>query len=248
MITAPPTPVLVAPAEAVESLLRSEQATIAKLTLRLRDLVHEVETAAAETSQVDHHEAREVLRQSLDELVERRRRELEEMLDGVRSEARTVVESARVDAAAIARDLERATAPQPRPELSPPPRLRVVDLRDLEPVQLAAAVPVEVPEVVRETHRDATPAAGDVTRNPDPPELTAEHLAPVVEAAVAAALGGVAAMAGLLSANVVPPSAAVPAAVVVDRAPTWRRFLYADVILPLVAVLIVVIIVFAWAG
>lgn len=88
-----PEPVLVARGTDVERLMRTARAEIAQLSLQIRSVDHEADELEADLAS-DDTSARDLLRVSLDELVESRRLELEQVLEQELVRAAAVVSEA----------------------------------------------------------------------------------------------------------------------------------------------------------
>lgn len=224
-------PVMAAPDSEIEPLIRSARASVARIALQVRTTQYEVERVERSPSDEDRDAASTLLATSLAELVEDRRRDLLRGLDEARTEAAHAVSAARQEAAARAL---AATA--------------VVD--DQRPAEPSAATAVAAPPVAEPAADRPVPWPDPVTTvapPPDPPVaagLRPEELGLLVQAAVTASLSQITAAA--IAANATAGSAA-PTQVLVRR-PLWRRFLYLDVALPLIAVLAVVVVLLAWVG
>lgn len=93
-----PEKVLVARDVDVEPLVRATRAEIAQLSLQLRSTLHEAEELEAALAE-DDASARELLRASLDELIEERRRELEQEMERETERAASLLASAQDEAA-----------------------------------------------------------------------------------------------------------------------------------------------------
>lgn len=237
-------PVLVAPAHAVEELVRSRRATTAMLALQLRAAEHdhpERDEPGQDDDEVDLNAARALLVAALDDRVARRRQELAEQLERERASAATVVSTAQAEAAALV-----ATASDERlqvlldgiqPTSGSTPSLRVVSDAD------ALAVAAAVPRVSADVELGDAPTAAALTIAAHP--AGGLPAAPVELAAVHAA--AIAAASQLIRQS---ESAASPAASQgAPAARTFRgRWLYVDVLLPMVAVVIVLIVLLAWVG
>lgn len=113
-----PEKVLVARDADVEPLVRATRAEIAQLSLQLRSTLHEAEELEAALAE-DDASGRELLRASLDELIEERRRDLEQEMEREMERAAALIASAQ----------DEAARPQPPAAGDPPPpprRLQVV--------------------------------------------------------------------------------------------------------------------------
>lgn len=217
-------PVLVAPAVDVEALLRERRSELAELHLRQRRTRYELEelTAAAPASELARAQA--LLEDTLSLQFAARRRQHEAELDAARAEAANVV----------------ATAQHEATEL-----LAAANTVLVEAFLGGAVTSVPHPPVLRVVG-GPVPAGSDLH-----PTITARVSMPVTEPMPAVAMPR--------ETDVspdVPVSAPIPAPILPPppddaRAPqrwTLRPFLYLDVVLPLVAVLIVIVIVLAWVG
>lgn len=215
-------------------LVNSARAEIARLSLELRAVGRKADDAeratpgvALATIDADLAGAREFVRSSVVHHVDARRAEMDKELEEARLHAARIVASAqrRAEAyVAAAHDDVLAALAVPGasiPSLRPMPP--VIDPADLVP-----------------------PHAGD--------ETVARTLGS--EAALGVA-GMVAALQPLLTSSAAP--AAIPAIATLQlpgvmsqpsppRPPLWRRLLYADVLLPMIAALAVLIVLLAWVG
>ncbi len=263
-----------APADVVDPQLRAARAELARLHLELRGALRVADQARAAPPKADVGPVAELLAANLRQNTERRQREFDEEVAGARAEAASLVDAARTEAdreVSTARDealhalLGAPTvAPTPPPA---PPALRIVE------DHVAAAPPALVPEpepepisVVgadeppRVTPTVSAPLAGSTWAPPmlDPSSTLAQQLAaagvtttgvvPIIVLPGAGAPPGV--PAGFPTPYPPPsePSALPHAPAASDARPLWRRFLYLDVILPAVAVLIVLVVLVAWMG
>lgn len=236
------TPVLVAADdEDVTEILRAARAEVAQLSLALRAANHELELAEqrrpeldAALGEVDLAGARQFLRIVLEQHVAARRTELADELEETRTEAARIVASAeeRADAhVATAREAALAALLQPAQPLPPLPPL---------------------PAAVDDEDGPAAPAPDEPGR-----ETTVSHLQEVVaDGADTTALGIASILSALqpvLAAQAVQPSPAAQPALTVRAVRTPRpslasRLLFADVLLPMIAVVVVLIVLIAWVG
>lgn len=243
-------PVLVATDdEGVEELIRAARADVARLSLALRSVRHRADTAARRaadaescSSDFDPPAARELLRSSLEVSIEARRRDLTTELEQARADATRVVASAqrRADAyVASAQSAAMTALLQPGQPLAPlPPLPPAVDPDE-------NALPVFL-------FRDEAPAPQLVPaaheRSPSADQATAVGFASIL-AALQPLIAG-------QSAPPVAPSASAGAPAPVLAPPTPKpprpslasRLLFADVLLPLIAVVVIVIVLLAWVG
>jgi len=216
---------------AQEELWRA-RAEVARLKLELRavtrnaDAVEQAEDTSAplpeEAAEFDLAGARELLASSLTHQLDTRRSELAAELDEARAEAAHLVESAhkRAEAyVAAAHDTVLAAAVHPEEPVGPLPPLPL--------------------EVVPDAPR---PSASEV--------VTEEPTVSMRPEGVTGIETMVAAMQALLTHAAVAPATTVAPVVAVRRArpPLRTRLLHADVILPLIAVLAVLIVLIAWVG
>lgn len=207
-----------------ETRSHAGRAEVALLALQLRTAIFEAEQAEAESAQAlrraEALEAeRTLLRVSLEERQRRLRVELAAALEEARAAAAATIAEARREAVSLV-----AAA-----------RARAAEAEAVVEAEAAVAPEADEPEVVGV----AVPTPSGAAAPPVPPDQLAE----VVRAVVAATLAEARA-AGL---------AAGPRVVAVDPrllegGPMRRRVLHADVVLPLVAVLLVFVVLVAWVG
>ena len=241
----------------VQDLLRSARADIARLSLQLRSIRRKADdaerragTAALGDEGADIAAARRLLQAGLRDRLDARRRELADELDKARAEATTRAASAcrRADAyVAAAHDSVLASVLSPDEGLAPLPRLSpAIDLDDLVGPDDAGAPPTD--DIGTGPAPIASPeGAPDIATLPSP---FAEQGAMAWAAATGlpatpypSPLLPPAAGAGL------PSGAQAPAqgSRIAGPAP-WSRLLFADVLLPLIAAVVVLVILLAWAG
>ena len=255
-------PVLVATDDAgIEQMLQAARADVARLSLELRVARRKADAAERSTAalevpeptigDVDLQGARDLLQASLSERVAVRRAELAVELEQTRVESARVVASAQRQAeayVATAQDDVLAALFHPGNPLRPLSPLPTIDI----------APPMDG------TPDESVEDADDIARR--------DEVAPPLAVSVPAADGqattaGVAAILAALQPFLV-AQAAAPAAVTVPiatapiatavapvaplpgppRPPVWSRLLYADVLLPLIAVVVVLVILIAWVG
>lgn len=230
-------PVLVADHAIADELFRSSRAGLAMLALELRVALHEAATAeAAGTTELPVDplvatEARLLARTSLDDHLVRRRAELAHEVERARVAAARGLSAAQAEATAVVDEArqELLLVLLDGVDQCPPrgPGLRF-DTDPMPPGALleppAGPVGEPAPEIV------APPAPSDVGVTgiaPVPAGFTIEREAPAQPAPA------------------IVVAAPLPAD---DSASFWARYLYADVVLPLVAVLIVAVVLLAWVG
>lgn len=268
----------------VQPAVHAARAGVAVLALQVRAAVHEADLAER-SRDVRWESAREVLRMSLDELLDERRSALDHALAEARAEAATTVAAAHAEADRIVvearrRQVEirqRLDPDEPRPGGGPPaeptavtpprsayaePPVDEPEKAVVEPAESEAVAGTETHEPDPEpawgeeppdsaTHPSSADAAGSLGPQPQALLLTAEGVAQLLQAAVAAGVSqAFLATGGAPTPTPLPaPPLAVPSATpVVVRRPLWRRLLYVDVVLPLIAVLVVVVVLLAWVG
>jgi hypothetical protein len=218
-----------------------------------------------------------LLETSLERCLAGRRQEMTTELEQLRADAAAHVAAARHEAATmvtLATEETLQTLLQGLRPTAPAPRLRVVTA-DEELPRGGWSGPVE--RVEPGVHGLVAPAAALATAAASPPPvplaapvagvgaLSVDDLSAVVSAAVASAMPaavaapGVAPLAGPLATTQAVP-AVVPLTVSPDEVlptpahaaasppSTLRRFLYVDVILPMIAVLILIVVLLAWVG
>lgn len=123
-------PLLVAPADDVETIVRARRGEVAMLTLRLRSKTHDLGVAEVEGPPVDVDGARDLLRVSLNRHIEARRREFDAAVEAARLAAAEIVTAAHREATAL---LDAANAEVVQTLLQgvdpdrTPPNLRVVE-------------------------------------------------------------------------------------------------------------------------
>lgn len=241
-------PVSVAPADQVECAVRAARADVARLKLQVRAIEHGADAAEVEAAAVGHVDVvdlngtQEFLRAALEHRLTARRRELADEVARAREEATRLVSAAHSEAAALvdaARgDMLNALLGQPAVAPAPPgPHLRVV-----------APEPVARPAIPAEH-----PAAGATPPLTDPAvaellQLLQAVVTPQVSEQVTT--GATERVTPAFGAALLPPPALAPGQVAESRtkASVVARFMYLDVILPLVAVLIVIVVLLAWVG
>lgn len=216
------TAVLVAPADALDDLLRVRRAEVAHLRLRLRALEgRSLEPAPPTSPTQEAPAARALLVASLERHAERRRLELAEALDVARVEAAAVISRAHGEVnslvAAAHSDVVGALLAGTRAPATAP-TLRLVDdaaedATDEEPTAAVAPVP-----------------SGAETTDGQVEDLVRRLAAALPPVEVA-------------------PVHSLPAADG-EHTSRWslRSFLYLDVLLPLIAIVIVIVVLLAWAG
>jgi len=259
-------PVLVAGEGDVDELVRTARAGVAILSLRLRTAQQEADLAAREHPVWDLAAARELVNASVGQRMQTRRVEMADELERARSEAARRVLSARAEAADLiasaseetlavllagAARVEPSVAPNLRvvsePELYVPPAPYVPPARVAEPHPVAMPAPLAEPEP--ESPADPLPAAVAGQVRVAVAAAVREVVAEVVPAPVAEPVSpGVPAPEPASQPTIVtPPSAPAAAATSEDRSGV-ARFLYLDVLLPMVAVLVLLIVLLAWIG
>jgi hypothetical protein len=255
------TPVAVVAEADVDQLVRTARAGVAMLSLQLRTAVNDAAAAEVVDEHVDLSGAHDLARASLDRYVADRRRELAEELEQARADAAFTVTAARTEAAELVAAASEETRRLLLAGVTPlpvdgPPSLRVVpdggetvvvpdepSARELTapmvetetaPPQVGAVPPaaeVAAP-LAAGVALAATPAEVSVLA---PPALPVDVL-PVVQPAPAG-----------LAAHV-PAHAATGAAVEQPARRGLSRFRYRDVVLPMIAVLVVLVVLLAWVG
>lgn len=247
---------MVAHARDLDALVRSARAGVANVRLQLRSVQADLERVEHTSGGGDRAATRDLLGARLAEQLERRRRELADDLERARQEAALVIANAREEAAAIIAARQRATsalttcksAAAGAPlRVEPPVEEPPVDDPPSEPHHEVDAQP-EPLEQLSGVEREQTPA--DAPEAVAPPALplaapttlaaavpAPEYLAQVVQAAVTASLASLGATRAAPGPNRV-----------VARAPLRRRLLHLDVVLPLVAISVVLIVLLAWVS
>ena len=244
---------------------RLARAEIARLSLAVRaaQMDTELREQAAVKALADAQAARSLLELALAQLVDDRRRACQLELAEARAAARHDIEDARSTALsqhpAQSATVKQATTAAP----AEPFRLRVVGAAASELVVEASSPWSEPPAPEDKVAADDAEAAAEPPRG-EAELVSRDELRELVQTAVVAALAdatdrAVATMrlVPALTAQLAPgpvataPIGTVTAALPVDRAadsPMWRRLAHADVLLPLVAAVIVILIVLAWVG
>jgi hypothetical protein len=219
-------PVLVATDdEGVEQLMRSTRAELARLSLELRVAGYKADLEEQSQSAIDPASggfdlsgARRLLQWSLTERLDARRLQLAQELDAARLEAARIVASAHRRADAYVTEAHEGV-------------LGTL----LRPGELLRPLPPLPPTVV--PHESAPDlAVAPAVAAPLAPEAT-----PMVAVAPAVAV----------PAPTPPPTATLPprpADLDEPRPAWWSRLLYADVLLPLIAVCAVLVVLLAWVG
>lgn len=273
-----PEQVLVAGGDDVEPLLRTTRAEIARLSLQARALEHEAEQLEAALATDDVREA-ELLRASLDELVQSRRHELEQELEQEVVRAAALVAEAQQQAAVapLHATAERESPasggwsrPPAEPEPSPSgdgepgdhdrddPAERLDEQSGEQRHHDPAARHAEDPGDQRGKDR-SEPHAEDTGEQPDAavdPSVVRELVSAAVSAAVAELVRAGTVVGAHRAAAPWPdepwPSGQTRARPALaperPRPPWWRQLLHVDVFLPLLLVVIVIVVLMAWAG
>lgn len=248
--------VRVARSEDVDQLVQGARAELAILALQLRTALQRAHAAEARPAGPDRTDARLLLEAGLDHTLAVRRRSFEDALTSARSDAALVVAAARgaaADLVAAANDeLFELLLGGLGPAAPMPPSLRVV----------GASAPSEetVPPSAADEHPRPVDARGRGERAGGATQSVAAHPAggrvlAVERDVVVAGREGVAADSEptVVAEPPMPAVAAVETAPLVAdvapiRPPLLRRFLYVDVLLPMLAVLIVLAVLLAWVG
>ena len=232
-----PAPVLVAGEDDVEQVMRTAKAGIAILSLQLRSL--QAEVVADQDTEGEAASVEAFLDECLGRHLDRRRTEMAAELERVRSDAARLVLGARASAAELVaqagdESLGSLLALQDPPRLAGVPSLRVISEAPPEaapapaPAPPLAAVLPPPPAPMGHPAGPGTPA----TAAPLPPP----DVAPLVPQPAVITL---------------PEPGNPPAVPAPDRATAGSRvsrFLYLDVLLPMVAVLLLVFLLLAWVG
>ncbi|MDP1818348.1 MAG: hypothetical protein Q8K58_00455 [Acidimicrobiales bacterium] len=237
----------------LDDALRSARAGAARVALQLRAAAHAptpppaLSRAGAASEPDELGALHPALR------VDARRAELSDELEQVRNDAIRLMTAARAHAAAVAAAASEQAlrALHQRPATEPPSSLRV----EVEPPPEVAPERPPFPRFPAPTIA-APPAALPAT---SPAQTSAEEapqragdtfvfVLPVAPGVAPGAGWPAAAPAGPFT--VVPP-AAPPADAVAARPrsrPTWNKLLYVDVVLPMIAVLVLLVVLLAWVG
>lgn len=232
----------------LEEDLRLARADVARLKLELRSVTRKADDAeqllaaaepvADEAAGFDAAAARELLVATLRPHLEARRAELAAELEEARAEASRLLQSAHQRAeeyVAGAHDVVFSALLRPGEEIGPLPPLPL--------------------EIVTDTRPSSTPEAVAEARPSSASEVVPEQAVPVAEPADGT--HGVGAMLGALQAYLAHAAGAAPAAAAAfttarrprqPREPLRTRLLHADVVLPLIAVVAVLLILIAWVG
>lgn len=239
-------PVLVAERFDAEQALGLARADLAMLALELRVLRRDLVVAEAASdlrpAEADLPEgAGKLLATALEQWVSRRRSELVVDVDRARAEAARLVTAAHGEAATVVtaarEEMLAVLLDGADPRLLDPPILRVVrgERPALEPSTPVQREPKTAVPVVPAEHAPETVAP--VAAVQGAPEAAARATAPAGQPELPGPPAG-----RTWSPQPSPPATALP------RLSYWARYLYADVVLPLVAVLIVVVVLLAWVG
>ena len=243
-------PVEVARGEEVDQVVRSARAGIAILSLQLRSVQQAASVAEVQEAEWSVDAVRQFLGSSLESRLARRRDEMARELERVRSEAARLVLATRATAAELVAQAGEETlavllaGSTPLPAV---PSLRIITERPYPMDE-----PGRRPEVLAPGHPavrsdPAFTAIPPVERSvPDSPPVAAIHEVAVIT------------LPETTTASPVVPPTVVPAPVVVAANPALvseaprpsrvSRFLYADVLLPMVAVLLLLVLLLAWVG
>lgn len=207
-----------------EQILRAARADVAFLGLRLRAMLREEEERPAREndakySDVDPDDALARHQETLRNWVERRRRALRDEIENVRHEAADIVNQARLEAI----DITFNAANEFRT------LLQVAGVLAVDPVQVQ--VPMS-PVAISSHHEEVTlPPAEVPLVAVTPTELADPPTSP-----------------GTRTHGGRPATVQDPGIEGVARKRPWTTFLYLDVLLPLIAVVLVVIVLLAWIG
>ena len=238
-------PVLVARGEDVDQVVRTARAGIAILSLQLRSVQQAAGVAEAQETAWPDEAVREFLGSSLEARLARRRDEMARELDQVRSDAARLVLATRATAAELVAQAGEETLAvllAGSTARSAAPSLRIITERlhpPDEPSRGPVALAPDHPVVRTEPAPTAVPRVEQLV--PDTSPVAVVHEVAVIT------------LPELANAAPVVPSAVVPAAnpAPVSEAPRSSRvsrFLYADVLLPMVAVLLLLVLLLAWVG
>lgn len=219
----------------------------------------------------------ELLRSSLEERVERRRHDLAQELGDVRAEAAASIAAARTEVASLvaaAREemLQALAGAGEPPVAAAPPNLRIVTgggvdghavtvhsltrspavtpNEGMPASQDAVARPRDpaVPEPERQPAAESKPQPrAEAQPQPEPqprPELRPQPVAAVFAEPSVPVTDYLAPAVVTLS----PPPGSAASVKPAGGRPLWARYLYLDVVLPLVAVIVVLIVLLAWLG
>lgn len=232
---------VVAEAE-VDQLVRSARAGIAMLSLRLRTVLDEVVVTERASPEVDLVHARELAISSLEKHLWLRRRELAEELEQARADVAFTVTAARSEAAELVAAASEETRQILLAGLSPvpagPPSLRVVSEGAADAVAPHADSSLDVPTAPVHESPTASIAAPTAPNDVAAPATATVHIE--LDASRSRSDAPAEPVAG--EATGVNTTAEGSA----RRGPS--RYLYADVVLPMIAVLVVVVVLLAWVG
>lgn len=231
------------------------RAEVARLSLAVRVARHAAERREREASDLDElvRRAEVVLDESFTQAIEDRRHALEQALEAERQAAAHAIGEARESAARALEEqaARRQVEPEPTPPSPPAPplRLRVVGgpaEPDIGPSPSPEAAQIVEAERVVDGSESLMVGVSEEQLRAVVHAAVTEGLREAIEQAAATmhlvpALASGAAPSGR-------PSEAPGREEIVDERPRWRPFLYLDVLLPLLAALIVLVLFLAWIG
>lgn len=254
--------------EDLDQMVRTARAGVARLALQLRAAEH---AAAAESGapDADLTQVSEIPRTDLAVPRAEPPRAMVEELAQIRSDALQLLARARAQAAGQAADASDETlallrGPSPTSSTAPP-TLRVV-IDPPTPVAVSAPAPVVAPAPPAPPPVAAVVAPSPLPFSPPPPPEAEPVTEPVpvtypapdqpLPPAAADPLGELGALGGLVVVLAMPAAetartAAVPVVPAQAERPAKdgaSKFLYADVVLPMIAVLVLVVLLLAWVG
>lgn len=238
-------PIAVAGEAEVEELVRSARAGVAMLSLRLKAVLNDVAVLERAEPQADLDAAAELARSSLERHITTRRHELADALDQARADAAFDVTAARTEAiemvATATEETREVLLAAVGPVLAPPPNLHVVSDG---PSGAAVASHPSVRNVV------APDRAGDEASHRAQPSPAAP-IGPSTASPLSEPAPAVPARTTTLPVVVEAAPAPIAGAAQAARDGSGRavsRYLYADVVLPMIAVLVVLVVLLAWVG
>jgi hypothetical protein len=253
-------PVQVARDDEVEALVRAARAGIAMLSLQLRSARQDAELVEQRAQESDLTGARDLIDTSLEHWMESRRLQMAQELEQAREDAANLVSTAHEEAAeVVARASEETLAVllagmRGRPEGVAPslrvvPEQRAAPVAPLVPSGHPAVAPVMTPSIAPapEVEPVPEPGAGPVVVPvvaPDPVPVVEPVPGPLPQPAVIT-MSETTSTPAVVVAPGTPTSAESTSATAPGR---LEGFLYLDVLLPMVAVLVVLIVLLAWVG
>jgi hypothetical protein len=226
------TPIEVISDADVQELLRTSRATVAALTLKLRSTLAAAERTEADAVAVSPNAVDEDRRREISEIAARRHRDLDEELVEARREADALVAAARARAIATMVSAPETVVARPEPVVSDADLVRPL----VAPIPVAAPPAAPVPNssyAVPQSFMTVMVPSGD----PSAPGAMVPMMVPTFGTPTAA---------GYVTAAEAGRQGASPA--VGPSRGFFRRIFHIDVILPVVATVVVLVVLLAWLG